>query len=301
MTCQKAMDLVYEIEQLAQPAKNFDTQVNQLRPFVRPEAARLAAGEPSFVADVSKDLTNAVFELQHNEAEGFDRARDHLQGWTGHAADNFGDYLAEAKSASDVLRIATADLNTLYANYQALVEACHVDLIEILTKARDSLQGVLKQDANIVLTVASVAVALIPGGTALELAATAASGALQVAAVVVSGSGDTREGVVQSLLVALNGLDDQTSAKARKIKDGLDSLYSWIGRQPHVRDVQPERPLILTSDHFHPDDFTLPDEMHPPKPTGDRPLTSQGEGAISRRLDGEEAGAAEAGRAHATA
>ncbi|CAM3577530.1 hypothetical protein KIPE111705_15095 [Kibdelosporangium persicum] len=297
MACKRAMELVGEIEQLAQPPNILQTDVNRIRPLVRPAVARLAAGEPGAVDDLLIPLANAVYVLTQDETEGFDRARDHLAFWSGDAAENFGDWLAEAESASTLMRTAVADLKNFYDSYKRVVEACHTDLVAILEKAKGALEDVHQQETETLLTVAQVGVTFIaPQATTLELAATVAEAAVELISVGISGGGESRFSVVQSLLDALGKLDDATSERAGKMADGLVNLFAWIGKPPHVREVQPPPPQIITGQRFDPEKFRLPDSMNAPKPANDDPLVmpKQAGGPTSRissRLAGDPSGA----------
>lgn len=289
MTCQQAVDLVDEIEQML-------TSVNGVSPLiynVRPYVYRLCAGDPHPVDEIVGLLGRATGAMTEHKHEGFENARVNAQNWTGDAADDFKDYITRAEDANDTLVTAISNLQTLYGNYQDLINSCHADLVKILTDARDGIQSAIAAGkaaaTQVLLAVATVAIGFIdPAAGVLELITTTIEGTVTVGSVMLGGNGGDYNDVIESLNDALSNLEQVTSDKARTIKQQLTNLFSYVSETGgKIKTVAPQPPVIITAPSFKPCKF-YPNDPEPPrkKPIDKGPLVKQPptNSAITARL-----------------
>lgn len=290
--CGMTMDLVDQIEGLAPgPNQLYGQQVQQILPYIRPTVQRLAAGGNGAASEISKRIANADHRLDEHQTNGIPAAITNVEDWHGSAADSFKTYLGDANDAlNKVMYKAFNDLAVLYGSYAGIVEACHNDVVSLLTNAIGALRR-SQYNSTIAFTVASVAVGFLPMLGGLELAVLAVQGTIAITSAVLSS--DNPANTYNDLYDGLCALDEATGVKAQQVQDTLDDLESWISGV-HLQDVQPVPPAFITGPSFDPNSF-MPKDGFPPfqHPVDTRPLESSStDSPIAQRLGGSDPSAA---------
>lgn len=216
------------------------------------------------------DITAAQTALIEDFEATIGSVKETMTGWSGDAAENFKDYIANVVDAKDLHLAALQAAWAITDIYGKVIDAAHTDvqalLDESIATAEEMLAG--KQSAMVttaVTGVATAAAAVASGGASavIGILGWAASG---IASASVPSSAASPEDLPGAIIEAANTLTDEITGRVDQCKEQLGTLVGVLGggeMTDNLTQVQPEEPLILSGTTFEPSEFGLPDDQEP--------------------------------------
>lgn len=252
----------------------------------------LSSGDDASAQVMIHYLSRAKTTLIQDEERLFGGAQDCLDGWQGEAAAQFAGYLRDVRDGWDLLIDRIDSLNLILRSYQALVHEMRRDVLDLVER---TLQGVeaaetdgWKVGASIIGAIAGVAGAVAgsvggPGGAVLlgSIASSLVGGGIAVA--IEAKGAESELGVIVQCVDAGEGLLHLIDVERAKIEQALRNLATGVS-DGMLKEVRPDRPLIITSPDFRPETFGLPGHVQGRhrKPTDTRDLVAE----PTKRADG---------------
>lgn len=240
-------------------------------------------------------LNDAKKPLIKDNEHNFGGAKEDMSGWTGDAADKFRDYLRDLEDGVRLMIDRIDSMIMILRAHQALVQSMRKDVNELV---RHTLDGISAAETNgwkvgaaivsSVIGVAGAAAAVAGGGIPLTvlgpIAMAMASGALSVA--IEADGAHSELGVIVQFVNSGEGMLHLVDVERAKIEDGLRKLADSV-TDANLREVRPERPLIVTAPDFRPGTFGLSDQVQGRhrKPKDTRDLVSEPQKHADGRFD----------------
>jgi hypothetical protein len=240
-----------------------------------------SCGEGFGAEKMSGYLSAAKEELTKDIEEDFGGLQRDIVDWRGEAADQFAEYMNQLCDGTKIMADRIDTLQMILQAHQILVKRMREDVCDLVRKTLDGIAAAETDGWKAGVTVAGAVAAFAAGvaGAAVGLptwaviatiAGTMMDGAAGVA-VEVSGAEDEL-GVIVNFVDSAEGMLHLIDIERLRIEKGFQELAKSI-TDAKLREVRPDRPVVVTMPDFQPGSFEMPDhakEGHPlPTDTSD--------------------------------
>lgn len=226
-----------------------------------------ACGEDFAAGKMILSLNGAKERLIQDDDRNFGGIDKDMDGWVGEAADQFRDFVHDLRDGIRLMEDRIDTLNMILRSHQALVLGMRKDVNELVKHTLDGIAAAATDGWKVGFSVIGAVVGVVgtfvgsiggpPGVVLGSVAAAMASGAISTA--VEAHDADSELGVIVQFVNSGEGMLHLVDVERAKIEQAFRDLAVSV-TDAKLRQVRPERPLIVTAPDFRPETFGLSDQ-----------------------------------------
>jgi hypothetical protein len=226
-----------------------------------------SCGEGLGAAKMSQFLADAKYEMIKDREEDFNGVLRAMDGWQGSAASQFLTYVNSLDDGMNILVDRIETMQMILQAHEILVKAMREDVCDLVQKTLDGIAAAETDGWEVGVTVAGAVAAFATGLTGVGglpvwavmgvIAGEMAAGAAGVAVAV--NAADDELGVLVNFVDSAEGMLHAIDIERLRIEKGFRLLAGSV-TDVKLREVRPERPVVVTAPSFDPGSFGMQDQ-----------------------------------------